>query len=245
MFAKTPRPLSIKLVKRFYHTKELEACQFRRRLILSVIWAFLLLSVGQIIKLTLTVVGLLAGIRDLQWPELRHPWRGDIDGVMPNSETSIWFNDRQGNFRASPLNVINPIVMFIPATVVFFVLSFPIGNTRGHGNHHLSNLGWWYTVLYTDLSIIALVVIFVLTSRLIHVIEKHQPKSTTDRVLRKLDPDEIDRRTRQARISAALAKMNDANRAANVSLHALPADKQTIILRYHHLKSKVCKPFAS
>jgi hypothetical protein len=242
MFAKNPRPISTKLVKRFYHTKELEACQFRRRLILSVIWAFLLLIVGQVVKLTLTIVGVLTGIRNLQWGELLHPWQGDIDGTIPNVQTSIWFSDRQGKFRPSVLNVFNPIVMFAPAAVVFYVLSFPVGNTRGHGNHHVSNLGWWNTVFFVDASIIALVFIIVMTSRLIQAVEKRQPKSNTDKIVKKLDADEEARLARQARISAALAQMNDANRAANVSLSALPAEKQTIILRYRHIKAKYCKP---
>jgi hypothetical protein len=253
MFAPPPPPWRKKLVKRFFPNQEVDQCHFRKRTILSVLASIYLLTLGQLLKLLFVLVGLFGGFREIVWSNFLHPWKKAPSEILEDRVTMIWFQNRHGRTRLSPLWLINPIVLSIMPLVVFALMQLEAHNrnlARPKGQsfmvHQLSYPGWWQTVGMVDLAILALTVgitaLVLLVYVLAELIGRYTGSETRRQRIRRQR--EAQEQSNQSRILTSLEAMTCTNASVNASLEALPANKRTVHLRASNFKTRVCKPFA-
>ena len=249
MFAPPPPEWINKLVRRFFTNKDDDQCHFRRRTILSVIRAFFLLTFCQLLKVSTFVIWLLFGARDLEPKELLHPWKGEVFGPINTADGTLWWQDKHGNFRPSPLITINPVVLLAIPAFVYGCEQLALTNYQGKDPlaHKLTYPGWWETVLKVDAGIIGVTLGLTLLLAAgfgLATLIAHFTKSETHKErLRKLREKEA--KELRSKVLLDLEKMTCTTASAQVSLDALSEGKRTVHLRFSNFKTKVCKPFAS
>jgi hypothetical protein len=250
MFAKEPSQFRKKLVKRFFKGKEVDQCHLRARTIASCVAASLLLTIGQIIKFSFTMIATVLGVRSIRYKELLHPWRRGIFGPIEylDKKGSFWFSDEYGGFRVTPLLVLNPIVLTVPAFIVWAVVSLNVQNhnTIKHVVHKLPYPPYWHYLWVIDRWIVATAIIgtvcgvvlvggLALYAHFFDTAEKRQARANKK---------DTARRAKENQIASDLASMTCKSTPSVATLGALPREKRTVALRFADLKIRVCKPYA-
>jgi hypothetical protein len=265
MFADPPSERTKKLVRRFYPDRERDECHMRGRKIASVIQAFLLLTYGQLLKLIIVFVFMFfGGFRGMDWGELLHPWRGHLTGHVDGvDDGSVWFHDKRGRKHFSPLNLINPIVLTVVPSLVFFCEQGQANGGQFTGKHaqamdlayKLSFLGYWGIFWRVDLSIVALLVAIVIVLLAIGGIDslvsmyKGSESRRQAKNRRKQESAIAERTAAQAHKAKVLMSLSEmtctpGNGSTKVAVSALPVHKRKVSLIFSATKAKVCKPFA-
>lgn len=249
MFAPEPKPWMKNLVQLFYGGRERETdqCHFRRKLILSLLAVVPFIVLGTAFKLLTLLVGLLLTRRRYNLKHLVRPLYGELTGVWSDidgkQDHSFWWHDKHGNRRPWPFWVYNHLTVFAVPAAVFGFFNIP-----NDDKEPWVSLGWWDTFLMVNgvmfgLGLVALT-IFVLISGVLWLLGKLSD-SGSEGLQRKLEAERQaahDRRREEVLRELAAMICNGAPRTP--SLEALPAHKRTVSLRFHDLKTKVCRPFA-
>lgn len=228
MFAPEPAAWRKSMVRAFFRGRESDQCHFRKRF-LTVIGLLALLWIPvKVIQLLLALVStVFLGMPDVDYREVFRPL-----SLAPNAPVKRAEVRDSVYLRYFPLWVLNPTVLLVPASVVWFFAD--------------GKWGYWSTVLTVDLWIVgvALVlgIIAGLTLLTVNIVRKRRGSASyqEQRRQRKLEAD----RRRQAALEASVQAMSCTIGDKTASVDALPAEKQTVRLKFYRLKGAVCRPFA-
>ncbi len=251
MFAAEPKPWMSSLVGRFYEGGAgYDQCHFRRRLITSLLTVAPFVVLGTVFKLLTLVAGLLLTRRRYNLYHLAHPFHGEWLGVWEDvsfeHDHTYWWHDKHGNRRPWPFWVYNHVTFLLLPVAVFVIFNFPVHYTGSDETRPWIALGLWETYLWVDGLLLALgfvmgflAIVFCGIQWLFHQLKgvarldskrKAAQRSAEERQLMHLH-------------SELQTMVCDGTPSAS-SLKSLPRSKQTLVLLFSELKSRVCRPFA-
>lgn len=242
MFASEPAAWRKRVVATFFESRPHDQCHFRKRFwFISMPLLLILVPITTVLKtITAFVAGIILGLYGVNYKCIVQPLELNPKQTVRRAGDSRWLRkkpvmseygySRSGGPQLPVFWVINPVVMVLPAFVYFMF-------TDG---------GWWRTLIFFDLKIIASAIIFAVLVVIIAGLWMFITKVTGSesyqqrREARRLNNEH----QRQQELEAMLKGMSCTIGARAASVDALPAEKRTIPLRFAKLKGEVCKPFA-
>lgn len=244
-----PKPADYDLVCQFFDTKPIDQCHHRKRRFLAY---FLLLTVAPLTYLWRLAWFLpwllLTGLYTRNWRWFLHPvkenWRGE-DVPMFFAYTN--YRDKDGKPQKKPawrimthwrmmlfiwptLLLILYAILELLSGILLFLLNFLVNYQTA-----FSFIG---TLTLTIMSIILIVAMTYVMAW--SKITKHYRRWRIDRQ----ETQKQLRRQARKQLTQELRQLGCDLTPKEVSLTALPKDKQTIYLRFSALKARVCRPFA-
>lgn len=255
MFAPEPAEWRKKLVRVIFRRREQDQCHFRRRFLFSLLLVPLFAVGLTIIKFALTIFGLLYGARHFDW-RFWHPRHtfDDPMNVLPDGKvTSYWYHDSEGYPRSPLFWIISPPVLIFAPLIAWGFFHIQEHHGQSHRTFPIVQWGFWETVGVVDGVAIGFVsaVLLILgvgagIAWLLSNVGVDSPFDIANDFFTTQWQAYQHRKTeaRKARIYADLETMQCGEDPPPLTVGDLPADKQTIELRFHALKTRVCKPFA-
>jgi hypothetical protein len=246
VFAPPPAPWMRFLVGQYFHGKGNDQCGFRRRLIASLVLAFFHQLAGLVVRPALLMWVVLGLYRDISY---RNLLRFQLTTIKRLAGSSWWTTDSEGFDRggagrylrfASPLALVGyaALLFGVPA-IVFGIIQ--VGEHHGNSDRRYPLLpwGWWETVLKVDAALVWLIVL-IGAGKLLSLLLSWL-LGRLDRQCHKRWPSMDDRLWdgRVARLAAARLGENE-----ELSWDTIPDESKTLTLRFAHLKTQVCRPFA-
>lgn len=228
-FAHEPAAWERAWVNRWFRTKPVDQCAFRKRRILAYSFQPIAVLVCMLSKMlaggpTALFMQWGRGWKGVSWKPVVMPWRHPFREIWQNHKSSIFFD----HFYLIPFSL---ITLLIEGFIAFVI------QTSGKVNHFWPLMGWVKYFLFFTLALYALMgligVFWAVTGSIGWVrrwIEKQAEK---------------DAEAARARLAAMADPYADLYCTANLeaSLDALPPGKKTLYLRFQALKAQVCRPY--
>lgn len=244
MFAGEPNRVLQWLASRLWESRPEDQCHVRRRALivlalsplLSLVAAAYLLLTEAFNLATYTALKFL-GRRNVNASPLRHPFRDSSTLVWEELKPSVWTHqevEKEWGSSYKPRSfffwVVNP-----PALVAGTALAIIVWSSLGSFTFNVVT-----AALAVTIGAVVVTVAGLLAVNSSPRISDRAEKFRQDREYRKkqAEQEERDQRTRELESLACTAAERP------VSVMALPKHRQTVSLRFHGLKSRVCKPFA-
>jgi heme exporter protein D len=253
-FPKEPPAWLRRVVEWGFAYPSVDQCQFRRRFLLSIpklffagIWAVITTP----IRALLALVGTILTLRNINYGAVIRPWRFDIDDVFARAELSnswLFHGKPKGNgwrapWRSGWLVLLYPPVWFAACIIVGIVaINYHVGFIAAV----LLILKEIWRAFWWSRWIIGVLALLILADLLIHSIRKKNLATRdheADRQERERRRQEREERARRDR-EALVGLLTCSTGPMVVQLQAIPPERRTFHLQYHHIKAKVCRPFA-
>lgn len=242
VFAKEPPEWEKVWVNHLFFTKCFDQCDFRRRRIFAYTVQPVIMLFQIVIRLFVTVIGLLIGSRDFSFKPLFHPLRYGMDDqfkIMFGG--TIFVRQLDGYFPEPSQPFIDVLIFFAKKLCLLPFMPLILGI--------LVLIAWLNPFLfaYVGLLIIATIFALVIVSLLARCVSLN-----SNRMARSLDS--------LVNFLRALFKEKEVTEQLNqeelaflfctperkeLTFKTLPSKKKTIRLHYMNLKNKVCKPFSA
>lgn len=232
LFAPEPAQWKKILVSRCFGNKGVDQCGFRKRLILSLIIEMIVQLFGVVVRPICLILVVLFACRSIPWKMI---FSIRPTALWTDSGSSFWFTDKEGRERDGWIAICNPVTALALAAIAFLVpaIFFGIFNIRAHKGmseevYPIVGWGWWQTFFVINISAVGLGLVAISLYWLVRKLVVH---TSRDQDL-KLSSVEMQQLQSQSSIPI------------NLRWEAIPTEAKTLSLRFNHLKTKVCKPFA-
>lgn len=231
LFAAPPAAWKRIVTGHFFNSRQKDQCVTRRQLLFAIPLELVVQPLGLLVRL-LSIIGvLLFAKRDIAWRQL---FDIRVTALWTDSGYSRWFTDDDGRDRDDWLSKINPVTVlsvlggsFGLAGILFAVFNIPVHIGTTENTRPWVDLGWWQTYMVVWGVAIAIAVL----STLVGLIGTSFGRLMRSRNSSKYDDER-----------AAMLNQLRAASQATPEWNAVPV--KTLSLRFNHLKSKVCKPYA-
>lgn len=248
-FAAEPSARQQALVNLWHLSRPKDQCAYRRRMLLCIVklpLALLFYPIRALLQFLLAFAAFMSGMRGVTFRPILHPFGNEFMDVTPDEEkcSCVFLSDADGNRR-------NRILLaFMPS---LWLCVFLAGRIITHSLHKWSYISWRSLLLWSPIVVFAVVTLIILFDRLgefvvglsgYDAVEK-AAKHEKVKLMRKKAKEDAERRKFEQKFDEYdqyLSCSADTDFVPSVS--ALPLAKQTLHLRFHDLKARVCKPFA-
>ena len=261
LFAKEPPVWLSAWANRWFSRPPRDQCAFRRRVIMSLtVQPIPVLIQGLVIfviRLLHWLLGLFLGMRGLRFKPVLHPygyskadiWDGEVNQKGSGSSFFVYKSDGRTDrsgwwfFLFPPI----PTLLFIVALFIV-VVSLEV--------YFVNLYVLWATSLMMLVIVLGIVSVIMIVGFIVEIgnwLESDERKRTRAKHRRERaqrTQEALERRDEERRKSllraqeAELAILGCDRRPEKVSIQNLPRDRRTVLLRYHDLKARVCRPFA-
>lgn len=267
MFAPPPPAWLKKLVKAYFRTGEFDQCHFRRRAIVSGLASAIWMPIAFVVKVLAILVALFLGLRKIPYKTILRPL--ELNPVTPITDAmkSVWYYKKPDEYNNAdkrsllvciyslPVLALLPLVVYAAAKLLVLI-------DGAEKNFPFLKLSLGEAYLYTIAWIVVVPAVVAISIGITagwgwllskSGILKSWSKSSLNLAHRKRERAEREaaaqRQAEEDRAAALLRELqamtcNLATNPGEVSLAALPREKQTIRLRLSELKTQVCRPFA-
>lgn len=245
MYAKEPsRPIKyLASYFKIWQNPPVDQCDMRRRalatlaVLLPVLLAKLIASIVlEVIDLIITGVLLLLGFRDICFDPIKHPLQEMPAAIWYDLERSVWTSKPIKQDDQVFPRYTNRSVFFMFANPPVLLVVFGLGISLSQWRDSMT-----YLIVIVAVYIVALALLGIanIAGRanfvsLIHALQQRKINSAKAEVAK-----------HKAALTRDLDDISCGLRASRTPSYAtLPPHKRTVELRYNHIKTKVCKPFA-
>ena len=240
-----------RFVNSAYGKPPADQCDYRRRQLLSPLWALFIMGlfiyrivalvVSAAVKIFLVLLALLLGCR-IDEIELDFAEHWNFNDIMGSGISSYYsFTDERGETR--------PTYQAMLRLPLLYLVIIPACARLNWGNYSEHSASYWGSVAVLGIvGLIFFVAVLVQIGEWFYAVRSSRKEAVNQQDDQQVDMRE-DRLLEQRR-AALLQLVDSANDKKTVkvgvdlSYEKLPATERTLRVRYQHLKAKVCAPFA-